>query len=348
MAFAIFVTAVVATIVWSIADRKRPNYGTLQDWFRVLLRLWVAESMASYGAAKLFPVQYSRPLLGQFLTRYGDSSPMGLLWTFMDSSRPYAMFTGAAEMLGALLLIVPRVATLGALVTVAAMANVFALNLSYDVPVKIRSSHILLGALVLAAPDARRLVQFFATRKPVALREDSPLAGARTARLLTVAQVVFGAIMIATLTNTARKNAAEYTATREWPLAGYWRVDSYVVDGAELPPLVTDAVRWQRLMFDTRQTGSLQMMDGEIIACRIRFDEAHKTFNITATNGPRFSISPPQWTAHVTYTQPDGDTLIAETTRAGKRIALRLRREPKTFPLETRGFHLINEFPFNQ
>lgn len=42
--------------------------------------------------------------------------------------------------------------------TVAVMANVFMLNLCYDVPVKLFSFQLLLLAIVVAAPDVPRLV----------------------------------------------------------------------------------------------------------------------------------------------------------------------------------------------
>src|SRR6186713_2138733 len=37
--FWILVVAAVATVVWSIADRERKNYATLQKWFHLFLRL---------------------------------------------------------------------------------------------------------------------------------------------------------------------------------------------------------------------------------------------------------------------------------------------------------------------
>jgi hypothetical protein len=39
----------------------------------------------------------------RLLKPYGESSPMGLLWTFMGYSTGYNLFTGGAEALGGLL-----------------------------------------------------------------------------------------------------------------------------------------------------------------------------------------------------------------------------------------------------
>ncbi len=140
------VIAAVGTIVWSLLDRNRPNYQRLQKWFMVYLRLVLATTMIPYGATKIFPWQFPAPTLSKLVQRYGDSSPMGLLWTFMGASRSYSFFGGATELLAGMLLVVPRLATLGALVCIGVMSNVLMLNLGYDVPVKLGSIHLLLMA----------------------------------------------------------------------------------------------------------------------------------------------------------------------------------------------------------
>jgi hypothetical protein len=100
---------------------------------------------------------------------------MKLLWTFMGASIPYVIFTGAAEMLGGLLLAARRTTLLGALVCIGVLSNVVMLNFSYDVPVKLYSSHLLLMAVFLAAPDLRRLASLFVWNRRVPPAEQRPL-----------------------------------------------------------------------------------------------------------------------------------------------------------------------------
>ena len=150
-----FIVAIIATAIWSWIDRKRTNYDQLYEWLRVFVRMMLAVAMISYGANKLFRMQFPEPPLYRFVDYYGNSSPMGLLWTFMGMSRAYSLFTGVAEMLGGLLLVVPRFTTLGALVTFAVMSNVWMLNFCYDVPRKIFSTHLVLMSLFLLLPDVR-------------------------------------------------------------------------------------------------------------------------------------------------------------------------------------------------
>ncbi len=52
------VIAVLATLIWSLFDRKRQEYVWLQRWFMVYLRLSLACALIPYGAIKIFPWQF--------------------------------------------------------------------------------------------------------------------------------------------------------------------------------------------------------------------------------------------------------------------------------------------------
>src|SRR4030095_7643936 len=96
-----------------------------------------------YGMIKVFRGQFPSPSPGRLIETYGDSSPMGLMWNFMGYSSAYVIFAGVSESLGALLLFFRRTTTLGALVLTAVMTNVVAMNLCFDVCVKLGSMNYL-------------------------------------------------------------------------------------------------------------------------------------------------------------------------------------------------------------
>jgi hypothetical protein len=73
-----------------------------------------------------------------------------------------------------MLLATRRTAKAGALVMVAVMSNVVMLNFCFDVPVKLASTHLLVFALVIAAPDARRLWSVFCPRASTGPRDFTP------------------------------------------------------------------------------------------------------------------------------------------------------------------------------
>src|SRR6185295_10228362 len=177
VAFCYAVLAATAALVWTLLDRKRANYARLHEWLRIYVRFFLAASMVSYGAYKVFPSQFPAPPLDRLLQPIGDASPMGILWTFIGASKAYEFFSGAAEMLGGLLLLGRRTTLLGALVCIGVVGNVVMLNFSYDVPVKLYSSHLLLMAVFLILPDLRRLANLFLFNRaaePAAIR---PLFG---------------------------------------------------------------------------------------------------------------------------------------------------------------------------
>ena len=173
--------AAVIAFIWWLRQRSTPVAPRLADAGRVLLRYFLAWVMLSYGFSKVFPTQFSVMGPDRLLQPYGDSSPMGLLWTFMGASPGYQMFAGAAEVLGGLLLLFRRTTLLGALVVAAVMTNVFAMNVFFDVPVKLYSFHYLLFAAFLVIPDVPRLVGIFIANTPVAARDLSPFWGIRAA-----------------------------------------------------------------------------------------------------------------------------------------------------------------------
>ena len=145
---------------------------------RALARYYLATTMLTYGWIKLFPLQFPAPGPDRLLQAYGDSSPMGIAWTFVGASAGYQMFGGLMELVGGYLLFWRRTTFLGALVVAGVMTNVAAMNLFYDVPVKLFSTHLILMALFLAAPDLPRLFGLLLFNVPTAAKP-APLPRSR-------------------------------------------------------------------------------------------------------------------------------------------------------------------------
>jgi len=149
--------ASLAAIIWSITDRNRQEYRQLYAWLRLTVRLLLAFTLFGYGLVKVIPAQFGSLTPDRLATPYGQLAPMQILWAFMASSPGYTMFTGWIEVTAGALLLIPRLATAGALLAAIALTNIVALNIFYDVPVKIFSFHLLLFAAFVASPDIPRL-----------------------------------------------------------------------------------------------------------------------------------------------------------------------------------------------
>ncbi|HKD92503.1 MAG TPA: hypothetical protein VKB56_11375 [Terriglobales bacterium] len=335
------ILAAMVTVVWSIADRKRTNYEKLHAWFRVVLRLWLAGIIGLYGMFKLYQAQFPAPYLARYLERYGDSSPMGILWTLMGASRAYTFFTGTVETLGAVLLIIPRLATLGALVSAAAMTNVFVMNMTYDVPVKLFSFHLLLASIFVAAPDLEPLWDFFVHGRNAQLCPDAPeLRRKRSRQALRIAQFAAGAYMLLFLAIGAHQQAQSIAGMpQKTPNYGIWQVDEFWLDGKLRPPLLTDNDRWQDLVIQSPGGAIIVPMNGTLDRSQAKVGEAKNTLEVTS--------SQPKWSARLTYARR-GDTLTLEGSEDGRPLKVTLHRVDPPFLLKTRGFHWVNEFPFNR
>nr|WP_299384194.1 hypothetical protein [Allomuricauda sp.] len=166
--FTMAVVAAIGAAVWSLLDRKRPNYQVLYYWLTVLVRYYLAFTMFLFALEKFFKMQF--PDLGYYtLTeRVGDMSPMHLAWAFFGYSYTYNIFMGIAES-AALLLLFRRTTTLGALLTLITLSNVIAVNFSYDVHAKMYPTALGIMALFLLLRDGHRIIQFFLTGKAVSL-----------------------------------------------------------------------------------------------------------------------------------------------------------------------------------
>lgn len=328
--FVMAAIAAAATLVWSLVSRATA-YPRLHHWFRVYIRFALAMWMIFYGAMKVIPSQFPSPGLDRLLQPFGDASPMGLLWTLMGASAGYTIFTRAGEMLGGLLLTTRRTALAGALVSAGVMTHVVVLNFCYDVPVKLFSSALLFMALFLIAPDAQRLFAFLFA---------GPQRAAWWKVALRTAMVVGFVWYALNDAQDGRKNFGDL-APRS-PLRGIWNVDELTIDGVVQPPLLTNATRWRRMVFDSTRGISIHLVNNERNRFGIELDDAKKSFVLRKRDDPAF-------TAPFRYTRPDPRTLVVDGTMDGKQIHATMKLDAeKEFLLRTRGFHWINETPFNR
>ncbi len=152
--------AALSCIVWSLADRRRKEYNKLNYWFSLAIRYFLIFNGFSYGIGKMFILQMPFPNLSQLATPLGDYLPMRLSWMFIGYSSSYQFFSGAIEVLAAVLLLFRKTGTLGAIVATGVFLNVMMLNLSYDIPVKINSISLIVMCLYLLVQETPRVVSF--------------------------------------------------------------------------------------------------------------------------------------------------------------------------------------------
>ena len=343
LAFAVLTVAILGTALWSVLGTRR-EYVSLHKWFRLFVRFAFGTTMVSYGVAKVIPLQMPFPQLTRLLEPFGHFSPMGVLWYSIGASPAYEIFTGCVEIAVGVLLFIPATVTLGAILGLTATGQIFTLNMTYDVPVKLFSFHLVLFSLFLLAPDIRRLVHALVLNRTIGPSATPPLGGSRRARIIwTTAQIAFGTYVVWTgFSGSARAWNEFGGGAPKSPLYGIWNVDYMAIDGVERAPLVTDYDRWRRVVFDTPQAMAFQRMDDTFARFGNKIDEAGR--RVTLTNA-----ADRQWTAGFTFSRTSPDKLTLQGTMDGKAVEMRMTLFPREqFLLVSRGFNWIQEFPFNR
>jgi hypothetical protein len=335
----LLLTALVITVIWTFFDRKRLSYPTLYRWLNLYVRFSLGTTMIGYGAFKVISSQFPPPGLDRLMQSYCDSSPMGLLWTFMGASESYTMFVGFAEMIAGILLFPRKTSTLGALMSTGVLSNVVALNFGYDVPVKLYSIHLLAMAVFLLLPDARRLANFFILNRPVeCVREQSLFRRTVWHRGALVLASLFVITVVGTSLYQSYDQRRSFMSLRS-PLYGVWEVEEFSL-GQSIPTASTQ--RWQRIIFDSPGRITVQTPADPHQRFSLQLDQGKRTLTLRKREDPG-------WNTMLTYEQVSSEVITLAGALNGSELTARLRRsEERKFLLNDRGFHWINEVPFNR
>lgn len=335
------VIALVAATAWTIADRRRRSHPKLLEAFTLYVRLFLARTMFSYGFDKVIPNQFS-PMTPMRLTQYiGETSPGGFAWTFLGFSVAYEVFAGMAEVVSGTFLLFRRTRTLGAIIGAAVLTNVFMMNMSFDIPVKQYSAHLLLMCVFLIALDRERLTDMFLRARTVALPRYVDLFTTPRARIgAWVAGVVLAVWMVGGSIHGELKGIREFgRLAPRGPLYGIFEVEEVVKNGVVQPPLLTDATRWRR--FATSSGGALvRLATDSSVRYALRTDTVRRV--ATLANGPDST----KW-LRLSYVFPDSTRLTLSGRMGADSVDMKLRRRPQSsYLLVSRGFHWVNEIPF--
>jgi hypothetical protein len=328
----LLVLAAAATVAWRLVDRGSYHDGPLHTWFRVFLRFALAAQMFYYGMAKVIPTQFQAPSLVTLVEPVGNLSLADLLWTFIGASTPYQVATGCAEMAAGILLVIPRTATLGALICIVDMLQVFLLNMTYDFGLKQISFHLILMAAFLVAPDAGRLASVFVSGRAAEASTARPLfRNPRYDRMAVSAQIALGLYLIGMFTNLSlRLWYAEGGGKPKSPLYGIWDVAELSMDGSVRAPDENDYDhRWRRVIFDMPETVVFQRTDDSFAHYGATIDPGARSFALRKGNSTT-------WEAAFAVERPSPDALILEGNMDGHKIRARLRR------LQLDTFRLLN------
>ena len=339
-AFCVLMIATAATVVWSLLDRGRENYAELHKWFRLFVRLAIAEEMISFGMVRVFVVEMVYPSLTRLVQPFGTFSPYGILVSSTGSAPAFEIFTGCAMIAAGLLLIVPRTVTLGALISLGAAIEMFMLYMTYDVVAKLFGFHLLLLCCFLLAPNVPRLVRFLLLHRTTSLSTEAQLfRGVRANRIALAAQIIFGLWLVGLNVNVCWGYWNTLGPGRPLPpLYGIWEVRQMSIDEQPRPPLLTDSTRWRRAIFDYPDRMVFQRIDESFVPYGASVNLPERTLALTKSDDKN-------WTANFTFQRPAGDQLILDGRMDNHQVHMELQLNDRNkFLLVSRGFHWVQEF----
>lgn len=158
---AIYATAFLLLVFSGIASagigfRFKAKIVQIQRILLAILLVLLAYFLIRYGLDKLFNRQFYTPASNTLHTPTGQLSKDILFWTSMGTSSFYNGFMGIAEVLTGILLLIHRTRFLGLILAFGILANIFAINIGFDITVKYLSGLLLLTSVIcLSFYDAR-------------------------------------------------------------------------------------------------------------------------------------------------------------------------------------------------
>lgn len=343
--FFIVVVAVIASVAWSLIDKRTTTHKKLFYWLCVIVRYYVAITMFAYGFVKVIKLQFPFFSPERLLEPYGNSSPMGLAWNFLGYSRGYNYVMGTAEILSGVLLLFRRTMTLGALLTVVVAGNIMAINYCFDVPVKLLSTALVVMALFLLAKDIHRLINFFFLNKPTGAANIAAPVFRKKWQNITLIVLKYGLIsyvLIITVRQslTAMKQYGE--AAPRPPLYGIYHIETFLRNKDTLPPLTTDTLRWDKLIVSYPGYAFITSMNDSTNGFAFKPDTVTKKIEM-------FSYEDTTKKSNFVYSFPKKDILLLIGKLKNDSVLIEMKKNDlNSFPLINRGFHWVNEYPLNE
>lgn len=189
--------------------------------------------LLKYGFDKIFKAQFYLPEPNLLYTPLGKLDKDILYWSTMGSSYSYNLFMGFAEVIPAILILIKQTRNLGLLISFGVLLNVFAVNLSFDISVKLLSGFLLFINGFLAFPIVKKVWSILVLKTWVS-EPNSMEIQTKNLRHLGLKCLIIVVMLIETLLPYLRTlNFQDDLATRPL-LHGAYEVKSIVSNGETL------------------------------------------------------------------------------------------------------------------
>jgi len=241
----LFIIAVIASLLvqqikkWTIHRDKV---------LRIIYQLFIyylALQLLKYGADKIFKNQFYLPEPNTLFTPAGMLDKDILYWSSMGTSYGYNIFLGTLEAIAAIFILIKRTRLIGLLLALGILINVAAVNLGFDISVKLFSLFLLFLTLYVLLPFRKKLYQLFLLKNNAAIPVAVIIAIDRKSFFTSFLQwLAIGLIALEVLYPFIRSgNFNGDNAARPY-LHGAYEVTNFMRDSELLPPALSPVKRF--------------------------------------------------------------------------------------------------------
>lgn len=298
--------------------------------------------LISYGMVKVFKLQFPSPGLYRLTQPYGESSPMGLAWTFLGFSKGYNYFMGIAEVLAGFLLF-RRTLTAAAIITLMTTANVMAVNYFYDVPVKILSNILVSMTLFLLSYNFKELFNFFLGNKPekLSIIEKPEFSNKHLSKIHNGLKYIILIYALGYGGYQCYSQVKEYgDEAPKHKLYGGYEVENYLINGDTIS---NDTSNWKMIYFPYDWAARINKENNKMLRYNLEYDTLAFTmkFKLQSDTTDQYHFNYKNITSGLKLSGIHGKDSVFLKLKT-------IIKDDKDFLLMNRGFHWINETPFNR
>jgi len=293
--------------------------------------------MLIYGFDKILKSHFPFPTLEKLIRPLGESSPQALLWTFMGYSKIYTFYLGAVEVLSGMLLLFKRTSVIGAILAFTILINVFIINYSYDVPVKLFATNMCAFIIYLISPFLKTLHTFFILRNETKLdlqtEGDYPKFIISYKKIIKTIIIIFFTLLIIQQSITKMNTFGDGVPTPV--LYGIYQTQQFQVNADSTS--TSKAKKWEKLLIDKRYTTIIKT-NNERSYYQTEIDTAQKIILFKANLHFAFQLN---------YKIIQNNLYLNGMIDSDS-ISVQLKKfDLEEFPLIKRKFYWIEEFPYN-
>ena len=239
-----------------------------------------------------------------------------------------------------------RTVPLGLLVGLGVFTNVFVLNLSYDIPVKLYSMQIVIACLFLVVWDSQKYIDFFVFHKTITpITSYDFYLSKRWQRIGRIGLKICFLIAFVALAFYQAWDWHQQTQTTQVELIkqGVYSIKVFKKNNEVMPVIINDSLAWKDFILDKEGKGSINTNDtlfNKKYGRGYFYYEANKSKQIIT-----FKLAPSDTTNLfiMKYKIIDNKTIQLQGKVRKDTLYYELVRNDKQYPLAEKQFHWISE-----